>query len=154
MTYKSTTSVLFKLFSLLAASMAGVVIVGYAIGKRSDTVEFVVAIVFVLFCFGLNFHLSILKVNNSQNELLLTGWFGLRNKKIDLSTITDLYVERAISIDNHHSILVAVAKRRIKVFEKGGFNKERIEAEVRTVYNQLCDVTGIKARAFEETGGS
>src|SRR5574341_1201985 len=154
MTYKSSTSLLFKLFSLLAAAIAGLVIVEYAIGKRGDTVEFVVAVVIMLFCLGLNFHLISLEINKHQNKLLLTGWFGLRNKKIDLSTITDLYVEHSISIDNHHSILVEVGKRRIKVFEKGGFKKDRIEAEARTIYSQLCDITGLKARAFEETSSS
>jgi len=139
-----------KIFSIVVGAGACWVTFEYLIGKRNDVVELIAALSFLILIIVANFHLSRLEIVTSQNELHLIGWFGLSKKVINLSNVTDVYVERANSIDNHHSILIAIGKKKIVIFEKGGMNKQRIVTEIEAVYKQLTALTGISARAFYE----
>ena len=140
-----------KVFSIVFGLIASWVSIEYIVGKRTDVVELIAALAFIVILIIMNFHLSRLEISEDQNEMNIIGWFGLRRKVIKLSSVTDIYVERANSIDNHHSIYIKINKRKLPVFEKGGFNKQRIETEITRLYEQLSKLTGIPVRSFYDT---
>jgi hypothetical protein len=153
MTYKSRFSLVSNIICLFAIGMGLLVILEYIIGQRSDTIEFIVAIIFVIFFAGQRFHLSRMEVNKQAKEITLIGWFGLRSKIIKFSDVKDVYVEYG-GITNQHSIIIQTKRLNRTAFEMGGRNNQKIINEVSTIYKDLVTLLGIEPKNFKEVSSA